>query len=735
MFSLPLLEITRFRRHLLTQLALLTVILIPTVYGGIYLWANWDPTGNSDRLDAAVVNLDEGAQDPKLDAGRELTEKLTGEDADAGFTWKTTDVDRAADGLDSGKYAAVLTIPANFSRELTSTAGDDPERTELKIQTNDANNYLTGKIASVVLGQVRENLNETTTAKYVDQVYVGFNDIHKNMVKAADGADTVHEGAAKLATSSDTLADGAGQLHDGAGQLVDGTGQLHDATGKAVTGAKSLATGIGKIDDASGTLADGSGKLADGAGDLTTGAKKVASGADKLSDTADAATQKADEFKDRADTLVDNTVPVIDRAADDLDDAHHKVKGDITEQLRALQKKYPDDPQVKKLVESAQSVGKDLDDAHDRATKGFEKAKQARKDTTAKADELIGKVHAADKSIGTLAGGARTVADGAGKLHTNTVTLAKGADKLHTATGTAADGAQTLASGSVQLDAAAGKIDTAAGKLNTASGKLADGAGQLHDGATKIDDGTGKLATSIRDGAKEVPTYDKDSRDAHSKAVALPVTGDDTPKNHVAFYGEGMAPMFISIGLWIGGMITYMVLGAIPYRALATSAKSYRIALSGWWPAVIFGCLQVAVLYAFLVFVLDFTAASWIATLLFSIIVTASFHAIHQMCVILFGGIGRLLALVLLILQLGAGSGSYPVELGPGFFQAIAPYLPMTYAIKGLRALISGGDPGQVASALLGLVVIGVVGMLVSVIACNAKRMIKLKDLHPSFTL
>ena len=44
------------------------------------------------------------------------------------------------------------------------------------------------------------------------------------------------------------------------------------------------------------------------------------------------------------------------------------------------------------------------------------------------------------------------------------------------------------------------------------------------------------------------------------------------------------------------------------------------------------------------------------------------------------------------MLQLTSSGGSYPKETLPGFFLAIGPYLPMTYAVAALRDIISGNQ-------------------------------------------
>jgi len=69
------------------------------------------------------------------------------------------------------------------------------------------------------------------------------------------------------------------------------------------------------------------------------------------------------------------------------------------------------------------------------------------------------------------------------------------------------------------------------------------------------------------------------------------------------------------------------------------------------------------------------------------------------------GNAGRFLSIVILMLQLASSAGTYPVELLPDFFRSIHEYLPMTYSVQGLRAILSSGNLDTVvrcAHVLLG---------------------------------
>ncbi|WP_029090189.1 YhgE/Pip domain-containing protein [Brevibacterium album] len=716
MLSLPWLELSRFRRTTLTRLAMVVIVVIPSIYAGLYLASNWDPTGNLDGISAAVVNLDRGAEKPagpgadepreELHAGDELVDQVTEKGA-AGFAWETAEADEAAEGLADGSFAAVLTIPANFSERLVSAGGDEPERAELRVATNDANNYVLGQVANTILTEIRAGLNETTTAQYADQIFVGFNDLHEQISEAADGASELHDGAGELH-------DGTGTLVDGSGRLSEGLDELHTAAGTAAAGGRTLASGASDLADGAESAESGSATLADGA-------KQVADGTGALSDKAHQIRARADDFDSRVGDLVDSAGPALDDAADRFESGRAQVSDDLQSRVDDLAADYPDDPRVADLQSALDGLESDLDSAHDAAKDARSTAQGYERDARNLADEVLDAVHEADDQISTLDDGAAQVSDGARDLHSGLRTLNDGAQQLST-------GADDLADG-------LGQLEEGAGSAAEAGRQLAEGAVDLDDGAAQLEDGAGELASGLADGVEEIPTFDAADRENRSDVVALPVDAHKDTLNPVHVYGQGLAAFFIGLALWIGGMITYMVLKAIPYRALASSASSLRIAWSGYVPGLLFGIAQVVLLWAVLAFVLDFTVSTWLWTFVFSIVVAASFHAVHQMCVVLFGSIGRLVALVLLMLQIGAAGGTYPVETAPAFFQWLSPLLPMTYAVKGLRGMIAGGDAAAVMQASASLALFAVLALAVSTFACSRKRVLSMKDLHPSLTL
>ena len=109
---------------------LLGLLLVPLVVAGGFLWATWDFDSRLERVEAAVVNNDEPVRvnGQLAPLGRQLAGELVEGPEEENFRWTLTDNADAADGLAAGRYAAVVTIPADFSARATSFARTTPTR-------------------------------------------------------------------------------------------------------------------------------------------------------------------------------------------------------------------------------------------------------------------------------------------------------------------------------------------------------------------------------------------------------------------------------------------------------------------------------------------------------------------------------------------------------------------------------------------------------------------------------
>ncbi|MFD3552931.1 YhgE/Pip family protein [Streptomyces goshikiensis] len=690
--KLAALELKRFGRGKLPRAALVALLLLPLLYGALYLWSFWDPYGRLDKVPVALVNSDQGAtvDGKRLDAGGEITKKLRDSRT---FDWREVSADEAAKGLEDGKFYLSLTMPADFSEKIASSSGDDPTTGALQVRTNDANNYVVGSISRTVFSEVRSAASTNASRNFLDKIFVSFSDLHDKTAEAADGAD-----------------------------------QIKDGAGKAQQGAKDLAEGLDTAEEKSDELTSGLKKLGSGAAQLKTGTRGIADGTQKLADKMDGVAGKARPFVQDPKQLADTAVLVADTA---------KV---TRNHLDKLAEKAPAVARISQLL--ATRTAADYNEACGPGTKmspalceRFKKTKEV----AAEGAQLSGDVNTLVKGSGgdidklrkqltELEKDARELAVKAPALKSDLNTAVSQVNALN-------DAAHKVASGMATLHTGLGTATNGSGKLGEGVGKLGDGAHTLQGGMFKLVDGSGTLADGLHDGAGKIPDYDEKQRDTRTEVMADPVKLANQSLHKAPNYGTGFAPYFIPLSLWVGAMVAYMLIAPMNKRALAVGASPWRIALAGWLPVAGLGAAQVAMLMSVLHWGLGLDMARPALTIAFLMLVTACFAAIVQWLNAKFGAAGRILVLAVLMLQLTSAGGTYPVQTSPGFFNAIHPYLPMSYVVESLRKLITGGDLGPVWQGCAVLTAFTIGALALTALAARGKQVWTMDRLHPELSL
>src|SRR5699024_6496363 len=242
--------------------------------------------------------------------------------------------------------------------------------------------------------------------------------------------------------------------------------------------------------------------------------------------------------------------------------------------------------------------------------------------------------------------GVGSARDGADQLADGTGTLRDGAGTLADKTGEARDGAQQLADGT--------------GTLADGSAELADGARQLDDGAEKLDDGSTELADGLADSKDDVPSYSDEESSELAGTASDAVQMDFERQNDLGRFGEGLAPLFLAISLWVGGMAIFLMMPPFSSEAMARGADAVRLLAGGLLPAIVLGLVQsviaVVALHRFVGVTMDDLPLMLGLAALTSMVFVALNHGFGA----LFGPVGKFVALVLIALQISGAGGTYP---------------------------------------------------------------------------
>jgi|GEM_PF-5939415 len=205
-----------------------------------------------------------------------------------------------------------------------------------------------------------------------------------------------------------------------------------------------------------------------------------------------------------------------------------------------------------------------------------------------------------------------------------------------------------------------------------------------------------------------------------------PVTVTQTDVNPVANMGTGSAPYFCSLALWIGALLISLVMGRRVNSDHFPAASGTSVATGQYLLYAIAGVIQAGLLTVVL-FALGIDVQHGLATFTTLVVAALTSIALVYLLISTLGMLGQMASMILLILQLTACGGTFPVQLTQGgFFAALHPYMPFTYSVNALRETISGQpiDSGVLFGSLgiqLGIALAGIV-LCVVVAQVRVKR-------------
>ncbi|MDN6716225.1 MAG: YhgE/Pip family protein, partial [Lacticaseibacillus paracasei] len=292
---------------------------------------------------------------------------------------------------------------------------------------------------------------------------------------------------------------------------------------------------------------------------------------------------------------------------------------------------------------------------------------------------LNNQVPALTSGINQLYTGSSQVSGGLGTLNGQVPTLTNGVGQL-------TNGASQVAGGVNQLNASVPTLVSGVNQLADGTGQINDKSDTLKSGSSQLEDGDKKFAKTLTSSARKVNgiTLTGDT----AKMFAAPTKTAQKHYSYVPNYGHALAPYVLSLALYVGALVfnfAYPIRKVSRADGTATQWFLSKVAIGG---AVALGT---AVLEATLMMAtglkVDNIGLFYLTAILFSF---TSMYLIMFLSMA-FDNPGRFVAMVGLMLQLGGAGGTFPMEITNQFYNAIHPFLPMTYSIMNFRNALTGG--------------------------------------------
>ena len=638
-------------KHLFSNKILLismaVISFIPILYSGFFLGSIWDPYGQTKNLPVAFVNEDKGASlnGKSLNVGESIEKKLK-DNHDLG--WEFVSKQQADEGVNSGHFYAVVTIPSDFSQKAASITKSEPQQAVINFTTTPAKNYIGSLVSNQAAAKVKSSVSEQITQAYAKGILENLDKLGTGLDAAANGASTLHDGLGRLQSGTQTYVGGVKQLAVNQQSLAGGLAQLSD-------GSRKLQAGLGQLSNNLPTESQLS--------QLSNGMKQLQSGINQLN------------------ASVSNPSPVLMAQ-------QNKVETEAQTLVQTMQDSAPD---LLAAGGTLQTLGTQAAASGSNSTtislpqisnisRAFTKTQTIIAQTTTLLNDLQTLTQQLSAQQTQLQAGVSALNNGVNQLAPNAITAFNGYNSVRFANNQLLAGSASLTNGLSEAKSGSQKLANGASLLESRSGALIDGTSQLASGADT-------LANKLADASNRIKIQPTGA--TTQQQIANPVKSEMTEKGNVPNYGYALSPYVLSLSLFVGAIVLNVI---YPIRKTFSEQES----AIRWWlskasVAGVAAFMQATILMLVMVFFLGLTPehpAHFIGAIYLT---SFAYMSIVSLLVIVLDNPGRFLAMVLLVLQLGSSEGTFPIQTADGFFQTINPLVPMTYSIRALRQAISGG--------------------------------------------
>lgn len=663
-------DLQNILRNAMAMIVIIGITVIPSLYAWFNIAANWDPYGSTDGIKVAVANNDTGASLDGIDInlGEQIVNNLATNNQ---IGWEFVDEDDAVGGTQSGKYYAAIVIPEDFSSCISSVLTSEIKRPKIVYYSNEKKNAIAPKITDKGASSIQSQVNTTFISQVTEiadkllnstlsQVTEDGNNIIDSLLSLLDESKSNLIITNNAITAFGDTVDSLSGLIDTVDSAVPDTQKIADESSNALEDLKDLTTScnnsIDCIASSISSITSSARKTGDTINSLLDDAYSLAetdinAAIDKLNQANALCSTVYEMNSNVANTLytINNSLPVPLTAINDLIDKinsnNQKIQNlmsKISESISFIRTNKEMGADIKNQLQSLESeINNELDTIKNTYTDDI---RPQMKNLTSDLYQTI------DDTQSLLATVSATSPD-------LSATLGKLKDSLETSKNALSSTTKIIAS-------VEDKIDTT---------------------ITKIKD----LENNKQ--LKQLLTILKNDPEVLSQFMASPVQIDTEKVYPIENYGSAMAPFYSTLAIWVGGIVLVAILKVnVKKKETLGNIKPYQEYFGRYLLFFTIGFLQTTIICLGDLFFLGiqcvepfwFLVAGWVSCFVYTLIIYTLTSA--------FSDVGKALAVILLVIQIGGSNGTFPIECTPQFFQNVYPFLPFTYTINAMRECVAG---------------------------------------------
>lgn len=657
---------------------ILGLVVLPSLYAWFNIESSWDPYSNTSGIKVAVVSNDAGAEvlGKSINAGQEIIDTLHTNNK---IGWVFTSEEDALSGVKKGRYYASIIIPTNFSDGLATALSENPTQPELEYYVNEKINAVAPKItssgATSIVSEIGANFVKTANGV----IFKAFNEIGIKLEQELPSIDQLkslvfrfEEIVPDLVKAANTATQDVADLKKMVEQVKAILPSMEQTANQASEFSAKLAEVLPKVQDALDAVSPLIKQ------DITL-INQAASSALTVLEAIQNAALTPEEITQRLDDL-EPKLTLLLRLTEDAKGWIQAIQNFLPEQiyksfiskLESLSDRLTAQLNVIDSIRKALEEGQDPSELLDKLYKIAEETATISKTVLSRYDSEIA------PAVKTAVEKATDTAQKANKALQTAVTALPRIKEI------IQDAEKGLTVGGEALTKVKSKLPTVQKKIT----EIADNIREF--------DRTGNL--------QEIIDLLQIDFQKESSFFASPVILKEHKLYPIPNYGSAMSPFFTTLSLWVGALLLVSLLTVEVHEQThpekgedhsdnhgsKSSYRPYQVYFGRYLTFMTLALLQSLVVTLGDLFLLHAYVHNPVYFVCFGMLISSVFMIIVYTLVSVFGNVGKAMAIVLLVLQLGGAGGTFPIEVTPPFFQLIHPFLPFTYGISLMREATGG---------------------------------------------
>ncbi|MDU1322689.1 MAG: YhgE/Pip domain-containing protein [Clostridium botulinum] len=646
---------------------MLGLMILPSLYAWFNIKSSWDPYANTKSISVAVVNKDKAAvfKGQSINVGQELVNKLK---INKNIGWKFVDEKEAEKGVKYGKYYASVMIPEDFSYKILSITRDKQEKPTLIYSVNEKSNAVAPKITSKGVTTVQNEVTKNFVKTVNGIIFEIFNklgiELEKGKLKLKDLMNMifyVNDKIPEINASIDKLEKGAITLEEFIEKINKDIPLIKDTINRALSAGDKTKLFLSKSKEGINNVAPYIKQ------DLII-AKKINNTAEVLIGEGvgviEKNSQQAKEDLVASKDKLTNVKEILNSTLELVDiinkDKKNIILNDFENRIKDMKER------VNNKIENINTVVSSIDRGEKVSVEVLNRLKNKANGIDSILKQIIEDFNPKIvPAINNVLNDLIVVAD-------NTIQLLKNAN-------------ENLPEATELLD-----------KGYTGAEKGIKGIKILKSNLPYIEKSIGEVSNKLKtldddERLNEIIKLMKNNAKIESDFISNPVEIKENRIYPIPNYGSAMAPFFTTLSLWVGALILVSIL-SVDVKDIkgAKKLKVHEKYFGRYLTFMTIAIFQALIVSLGNIYLLKVYVSNKPIFILFSIFISIIFSMIIYTLVSVFGNVGKALGVILLVLQISASGGTFPIEVTPGFFQKINPLLPFTYAISGMRETVGG---------------------------------------------